>query len=87
MGFVYRVEHSLLRSLEQVTGCRAEACFITPTELHYQMERLEAAREDREIIVEESMTAAEMAKRRGRIGLGDQGPGMPDCQNARIYCG
>jgi hypothetical protein len=61
MGFVYRVEHSLLQSLEQVTGCRTEPCFITPTELHYQMERLEAARESKEVVLDDSMTAAEMA--------------------------
>jgi Type II secretion system (T2SS), protein E, N-terminal domain len=69
MGFVYRVEHSLLHSLEQVTGCRAEACFITPTELHYQMERLEAARESREVVLEDSMTAAEMANTVGGLAL------------------
>jgi hypothetical protein len=69
MGFVYRVDHSLLDSLEQVTGCRAEPCFITPTELHYQMERLEAARENREIILEDSMTAGEMANVVGGLAL------------------
>ncbi|HSY37742.1 MAG TPA: hypothetical protein VK814_18450 [Acidobacteriaceae bacterium] len=69
MGFVYRVEHSLLHSLEQVTGCRVEPCFITPTELHYQMERLEAARESREVVLEASMTAAEMANVVGGLAL------------------
>jgi len=29
VGFVYRVDHSLLQAVEQVTGCRAEACIIT----------------------------------------------------------
>ncbi len=69
VGFVYRVEHSLLHSLEQVTGCRAEPCFITPTELHYQMERLENARERREVVLEDSMTAAEMANTVGGLAL------------------
>ncbi len=69
MGFVYRVEHSLLHSIEQVTGCRAEPCFITPTELHYQMERLQAARESREVVIDDSMSAGEMANAVGRLAL------------------
>ena len=70
MGFVYRVEHSLLRSIEQVTGCRAEPCFITPTEMHYQMERLEgAAHESSEVVLEASMTAAEVANVVGELAL------------------
>ena len=69
VGFVYRVEHSLLHSLERVTGCKAEPCFITPTELHYQIERLEAARESREVILDNSMTAAEVANVVGGLAL------------------
>lgn len=69
IGFVYRVEHSLLQSLEQVTGCRTEPCFITPTEMHFQMERLEAGRESREVVLEASMTAAEMANVVGGLAL------------------
>ena len=69
MGFVYRVEHSLLHSLEQVTGCRAEPCFITPTELHYQIERLEAARESREVVMDDSMSAGDMANVIGGLAL------------------
>jgi hypothetical protein len=69
VGFVYRVEHSLLHSLEQVTGCKAEPCFITPTELHYQMERLESGRQNGEVILEDSMTAAEMANVVGGLAL------------------
>lgn len=69
MGFVYRVDHSLLQSLEQATGCRPEPCFITPTELHYQMERLETAQENREIMLEDSMTALEMSNVVGGLAL------------------
>jgi hypothetical protein len=69
VGFVYRVEHGLLHSLERVTGCKAEPCFITPTELHYQIERLEAARESREVILDNSMTAAEVANVVGGLAL------------------
>lgn len=69
VGFVYRVEHSLLHSLEQMMGCRAEPCFITPTELHYQVERQEAARDSREVVFEDSMTALEMANAVGVLAL------------------
>lgn len=69
IGFVYRVEHSLLHAIEQMTDCRAEACFITPTELRYQRERLESARANREVVLEDSMTAAEMANVVGGLAL------------------
>jgi hypothetical protein len=69
VGFVYRVEHSLLHSLEQATGCRAEPCFITPTELRYQMQHLEASRESKEVVLEDAMTAAEMANVVGGLAL------------------
>ena len=52
MGFVYRVEHRLLLALEQITGCRAEPCFITRTEFEEQMGRLSVI-PDREVVVEE----------------------------------
>ena len=44
LGFVYRVEHSLLNSLEQITGFRVEPCFITATEFREQMRRLTTIR-------------------------------------------
>ena len=69
LGFVYRVEHRLLHSLEQVTGCRAEPCFITPTEFRYQMERLTVAQECREVVLEDPLTPTEMAKTVGGFAL------------------
>jgi len=62
LGFVYRVEHSLLNSLELVTGFRAEPCFITPTEYGEQMERLTAVAGCEEVVFEDLTTPAEMAK-------------------------
>jgi Type II secretion system (T2SS), protein E, N-terminal domain len=61
LGFVYRVEHSLLISLEEITGCRAEPCFITPTEYAEQMTRLTAIPDHREMVFENSLTPAQMA--------------------------
>jgi Type II secretion system (T2SS), protein E, N-terminal domain len=51
LGFVYRVEHSLLESIEKVTGCRAEACFITPADRDSQMEHLTTPQDYEEIIL------------------------------------
>jgi hypothetical protein len=62
LGFVYRVEHSLLNALEQVTEFRAEPCFITPTEYAEQMERLTAAPDCEEVVFENPQTSAQMAK-------------------------
>jgi hypothetical protein len=69
IGFVYRVEHSLLHSLEQATGYRVDACFITPTDLHYQMERFESAQDRREIILDDLTTAIDFGKFVGGVAL------------------
>jgi hypothetical protein len=61
MGFVYRVEHRLLLALEEVTGCRAEPCFITQTGFEEQMARLTAAPECDEVVHDESQTPKQMA--------------------------
>jgi len=61
MGFVYRVEHRLLLALEQVTGCRAEPCFITQTEFEEQMKWLTVVPEFDEVVHDEPKTAKEMA--------------------------
>jgi hypothetical protein len=62
LGFVYRVDHSLLSSLEQITGLRVEPCFITPTEYRQQSERITAAPDCEEVIFEDSQTNTQMAK-------------------------
>ena len=62
LGFVYRVEHSFLHSLEQITGYRVEPCFITRTEFKEQMERVTGAADWDEVYYEESGTPAQMAR-------------------------
>jgi Type II secretion system (T2SS), protein E, N-terminal domain len=62
LGFVDRVEHGLLQSIEQITGCRAEPCFITPAEFAEQMERVTAAPEYEEVVVDEPETATQMGR-------------------------
>lgn len=83
LGFVYRVEHALLHSIEQVTGSRAEPCFITPTEFRYQMERLTTAQNSREVILEDSLTPAVMAKTLGGFALevAARDASLTHCQN------
>ena len=69
LGFVYRVEHSLLHAIEQVTGCKAEACFLTPTEFELQTVRLTAVPDCREALFEDPMTPAQMANTLGNLAV------------------
>jgi hypothetical protein len=61
VGFVYRVEHSLLIALEAITGCTVEPCLITPTEFGEQMARLTPVSDYKEMVFDESLTPAQMA--------------------------
>jgi hypothetical protein len=61
LGFVYRVEHSLLNSLEQITGLRADPCFITPAERAQQMRHLVHDTSCEEIVFDDPYTPAAMA--------------------------
>ena len=65
LGFVHRVEHALLQSIEQITGCRAEPCFITPTEFKEQMDRLSPLDGYAEIVDNDPGTVAQMARTLG----------------------
>jgi hypothetical protein len=69
LGFVYRVEHTLLHALEQVIGCKAEPCFITATDFGAQMARLTAAPDYEEVVFEEPMTPNQMANSLGRTSV------------------
>lgn len=69
MGFVYRVEHRLLLALEQVTGCRAEPCFITETEFKEQMARLTTVPERNEVVYEELQTPKQMANTVAQLAI------------------
>jgi hypothetical protein len=65
LGFVDRVEHGLLQSIEQITGCRAEPCFITPAEFEEQMERLTVASGYQEAAIDDPGTLAQMGRTLG----------------------
>jgi hypothetical protein len=62
LGFVYRVEHSVLNSLEQITGFRTDPCFITPTEHAEQLERLTLVPHREEQVFEDAKTPTQMGK-------------------------
>lgn len=69
LGFVTRVEHSVLEPIEQMTGCRVEPCFITPTEFEEQMERVTAFPDYEEMVVHDPGPPAKMARTLGRAAV------------------
>ena len=69
LGFVNRVENRLMDALEQMTGCRADPCFITPSGFEQQMGRVSAAPDYEEEVVKDSLNAAQMAKTVGRFAV------------------
>ncbi len=69
LGFVSRVEHTVLESIEQITGCRVEPCFITPTDFEEQMERLTSLPDYEERIVNEPGLPEKMARTVGRAAV------------------
>jgi hypothetical protein len=69
LGFVYRVEHSVLQAVEQMTGCRVEPCFVAQTDLERQMRAVVPMGDYKEIVVEESMPQEKMARTLGRAAV------------------
>ncbi|MFZ1012764.1 MAG: hypothetical protein WAN28_05415 [Terracidiphilus sp.] len=69
LGFVSRVEHSLLEAIEQMTGFRVEPCFITPTDREEQISRITVPSEYEEVVVEEPETPERMARTLGRMAV------------------
>ncbi|HTV16394.1 MAG TPA: hypothetical protein VME68_16870 [Acidobacteriaceae bacterium] len=65
LGFVHRVEHSLLQSIEQAAGCRTEACFVTSSEFEEQAARVMAPADYEEVVVTEPESPAHMARTLG----------------------
>lgn len=65
LGFVHRVDHTLLQATEEITGCRPEPCFITPSEFRDQMKRLTPPPDYREAVPEDAATPAQMGRSAG----------------------
>ncbi len=69
LGFVFRVEHGLLESIEHITGCRVEPCFVTLADLGDQVERLTRPPGYTEILVDDPGTPEKMARTLGRMAV------------------
>lgn len=69
LGFVQRVDHSLLQSIERITGCRAEPCFITPEELTKQLDRLTGPRKYEQVVIDRPGTTPKMARTLGGVAV------------------
>ena len=69
LGFVYRVEQSLLSSVELITDLRVEPCFIDATALKEQMRRVTTVPNYEEVVFEDVQTPAQMAKNVGGFAV------------------
>jgi hypothetical protein len=66
VGFVQGIEYGPLYAIEQMTGCKAHPCFVTPTEFRMQLQQREQAQgldaTPAELKFENVQTPAEMAQ-------------------------
>lgn len=69
LGFVQRVDHSLLNAVEHVTGLRGEPCFITPSDYAEQMGRLAAMPRFEQVACEDPRTPVQMGKTIGGLAV------------------
>ena len=69
LGFVFRVDHSLLASIERVTGCSAAPCFITATELAEQMKRVTSVPNHIATVIDDPGAPERMARTVGRFAV------------------
>ncbi len=84
IGFVDRVEHALLQSIEQITGCRAEPCFITYAEFEEQIQRLAGTPGYEEAVIEDTGTASMMGRILGgwAVEVGAQEANFARCNSS-----
>ena len=69
LGFSARVEHSFIELIEEMTRCRVEPCFITPTDFEEQMERLAMPPDYEEVVVDDPGSPEKMARTVGRTAV------------------
>jgi Type II secretion system (T2SS), protein E, N-terminal domain len=83
LGFACRVEHSLLDSIEQITGCRVEPCFITSTDCQEQITRLIVPPNYQEQVISEPGPPEKMARTVGRaaVDVGAREASFGQCKN------
>jgi hypothetical protein len=81
LGFVHRVEHSLLHAIEQISGCRAEPCFITPSDFNLQSTRFNTLAGYEEVVSEHPADPLHIAR-----SLVDFAGQMPDSEARFTRC-
>jgi hypothetical protein len=73
VGFVHGIEYALLFAVEQITGCKTQACFITPSDFEAQMHQIEQDQLEnsvsKEVTIETAQTAMEMASTLCKFGI------------------
>jgi hypothetical protein len=68
VGFVHGIEYGLLYAIEQMTGCKTQPCFVTPSDFQAQMRQGEQVQElcrdalPHEVTFEGLQSAAQMAR-------------------------
>lgn len=65
LGFVYRVDHGLLESIEHITGCSVVPCFITATDWARQMEFVAAPHGYRSAVAEYDASEVRLSRSLG----------------------
>jgi hypothetical protein len=67
VGFVDVIEYGLLYAIERITGCKTQACFVTPSDFQIQLQQSESVLDQpadatpKEVMFESVQTPAEMA--------------------------
>jgi hypothetical protein len=69
LGFVSRVDHRFIESIEEMTRCRVEPCFITATEFAEQMEKVIVPPDYEEVVVNDPGSPERMARTVGRTAV------------------
>lgn len=85
IGFVFRVEHSLLDCVEKITQCRAVPCFISPGDFSVQLNQLSTERNYRSSVVEDP-SAEEMMRTIGcsAVEVGATDVAFETCRNFKL---
>jgi hypothetical protein len=69
LGFVFRVEHSLLEAIEKITGCKAVPCFISSTEYAEQMNQVVPAPGCETALLQAPGSPENMSRNLGRFAV------------------
>jgi len=62
VGFVTRVQHHILYTIERIASCTATPCFITATEFRKHLQSLALDTAENELVFDRSSSVAEIAK-------------------------